>query len=252
MNDDLSYKDYVNNQKHMDQYSEYQKKYATKIRESDKVIIELINQIINKDENKGKKFKLLDVGCSTGNLLFHLKNNLNLELYGCDLSHEIIDQCRKNPALSEINFEHKDLLDLGYENKFDIITANVILFVLNDQEFNRAILNVSKALKDNGWFVIFDLFHQFEQEISIIEKSKFHQDGLPLHFRSYKRTKEILQKSKFSDPVFKPFNIPLDLEKSQDPADINSYTIKTVDGDRMCFRGTLFQPWCHVIAPKKK
>jgi hypothetical protein len=32
--------------------------------------------------------------------------------------------------------------------------------------------------------------------------------------------------------------------------DLNSYTVKTETGDRLLFRGALYQPWCHMIAHK--
>jgi hypothetical protein len=52
-------------------YDIYQKRYRDSIRESDKVLIELIRSVIG-----GRSASLLDVGCSTGNLLRHVKRLL--------------------------------------------------------------------------------------------------------------------------------------------------------------------------------
>ena len=51
-------------------YLEYQKRYATKIRESDKILIDMVNNCLSELE---KEIKLLDIGASTGNFLLHLK-----------------------------------------------------------------------------------------------------------------------------------------------------------------------------------
>ena len=31
-------------------------------------------------------------------------------------------------------------------------------------------------------------------------------------------------------------------------SELNSYTIKSENGERLVFRGSLYQPWCHICA----
>ena len=63
--------------------------------------------------------------------------------------------------------------------------------------------------------------------------------------------------SGFDDVQFAPFEIPIDLPRGRTVGDnesgfedLNSYTVRSEAGDRLLFRGTLFQPWCHLIARK--
>src|SRR5579859_922292 len=62
-----SYEEYVKDEKFLAFYNEYQKRYAGQIAERDKVMLGLIAE---KTKGRGA---LLDIGCSTGNLLLHIK-----------------------------------------------------------------------------------------------------------------------------------------------------------------------------------
>ena len=65
------------------------------------------------------------------------------------------------------------------------------------------------------------------------------------------KIKAWLAKVGFGDPVFRPFTLPIDLPKATDAADLTTYTVTAADGRRLPFRGTLFQPWCHLTARKR-
>lgn len=71
MSEDFTYHDYVNDEKFLEQYNAYQTRHAIDIRESDKIIISMVGQLV--EQAKGRRLKVLDIGCSTGNLLMHLK-----------------------------------------------------------------------------------------------------------------------------------------------------------------------------------
>ena len=45
--------------------------------------------------------------------------------------------------------------------------------------------------------------------------------------------------------------MPFDLPRPTEEKDVTSYTEHTKDGRRLSFRGSLFQPWCHVTAKKE-
>ncbi len=245
----FSYVDYVKDKPFLEGYNEYQKKYAKKIRESDKVIINLVHDIIK--SNSTKKFKLLDIGCSTGNLLLHLKKLFpDLHLTGCDMAVSSLDECKNNPSLNGIYFEEKNILDLGYADEFDIIIINAVFYLFSLKEFDLSLFNVSKALKSGGYIIVFDFFHPYEQDLSIFEKSRTHPEGLMLHFRPQLSTQEFLKKNKFTNVKFLPFEIPVDLEKPASCSDISTYTIRFENGKKGLFRGTLYQPWCHLTAQK--
>lgn len=240
------YKEYVADRKFIEDYSAYQRRYAEQIRESDKALIEIVRELAAAKPS----LRLLDVGCSTGNLLRHLKRLVpGLELTGGDLTVEVLEQCRADPDLAGIAFEEMDLLGLP-ERDFDVVVANAVLYLLADEEFERAARSVAGALRPGGTFIAFDFFHPFEQELEIKETSRTHTNGLMLHFRSEGRARPVLGEAGFEEVAFRPFRIGIDLPRPADDGEIISYTRTAADGERLLFRGTLYQPWCHLVARK--
>lgn len=252
MQTEPTYRDYVTDQTFQHGYGEYQQRYATNIRESDRVLIELVRGLAARRQGKGP-VSLLDVGCSTGNLLLHLKRLVpELELTGGDMVPAILAENRKNPNLAGARFEEIDMLDIPHAGRFDLVTANAVVYLFREPEFDRALASVAKALKPGGWFLAFDWFHPYEQELAILEKSETHPDGLLIHARPYSRVTAALHKHGLINADFKPFAIPIDLENPAAAADMRSYTVSAADGRRLLFRGTLFQPWCHLVAQKQR
>jgi 2-polyprenyl-3-methyl-5-hydroxy-6-metoxy-1,4-benzoquinol methylase len=93
------YKDYVTDEAFAASYAEYQGKYAENPRESDKRTAQLVLPVDHRP-------RILDIGCSTGNFLRHLKRlNINADLIGGDLMESHLDLCRENPALAGVSFQ---------------------------------------------------------------------------------------------------------------------------------------------------
>lgn len=253
MSTNLTYRDYVTDAGHMQWYSGYQSKYATTIRESDKILIDLIRRVTADAVGRGQQPRLLDIGCSTGNLLLHLKRLVpGLRLAGGDLASGIIAGCRANPALDGIDFAELNMLDLSGSGPFDVVVANAALMFFTDDEFDQAIASISRAIVPGGWFVAFDLFHEFDQDVVIIETTALHPRGLKFYFRSFSRVKRALAAAGQPTPELMPFDIPIDLPRPSDPGDVTTYTVPTADGMRMSFRGAVFQPWCYVVSRKSQ
>lgn len=252
MQNQFCYHDYVSDDTFMKGYSDYQQKYASTIRESDRQMIELVRaRVADKLENE-RPVSLLDIGCSTGNFLLHLKNQIRgLSLMGGDMVPTILEDCRRNPALSGIDFKEMNLLDLNVDEQLDVLTANAVVYLFSQHEFDLTLQNVGRALKPGGWFLAFDFFHPYEQDLEIFEKSKTHPDGIMLHLRPYSKVIASLESNGFTNSTFKPFSIPIDLAKPESLEDITSHTVKSESGERMLFRGTVFQPWCFLATQKK-
>jgi trans-aconitate methyltransferase len=244
---DLSYRDYVGDGAHMEAYGAYQQKYAARIRESDRKLISLIES--HAGDAQGKT--LLDMGCSTGNLLLHLKHALpGLALEGADLAEETIAGNSRNPALSGIRFRVMDMLEVAGESH-DVVVANAALMFFDDAEFERAVLNLAHAVAPGGLLAVFDLFHPFEETITLVETSVAHPRGLKLSFRSYAQVRRVVEAGGLETPTFEAWSMPIDLPRPADPADLTSYTVKTDSGERLSFRGALCQPWCHMVARRR-
>lgn len=243
------YRSYPDNESYIRDYIGYQQRYATRIRESDRVVLDIVAERIG--VGSGGQPRLLDIGCSTGNLLRHLRRAFpQIALSGGDLSDLQVEACQKDPGLGGIAFRKMDIQALP-ESEYDLITANAILYGFDDAGFQDSIASIGRALKQGGSLIAFDYFHPWKQEISIIERSGSLPDGHPLHFRSYASTRKALEGGGFRDIDFRPFSIPIDLPKPDLGTDLmETYTVPTTDGQRLLFRGAIAQPWCHLVAIK--
>ena len=249
MNNSFSYQGYVTDEKFLDDYNAYQSKYAKQMRESDKILIGLVRDITQQYDPEKGQLRLLDVGCSTGNLLLHLKQLLpSLALTGVDLAESSLKECQANPELDGIAFEVLDMLKLTADASYDIITVNAVLYMMEDPQFEIALRSIAGALRPGGVMIVFDFFHLFPQDIHINEISNSHPTGLRLRFRPIALVEPMLAKAGFKNCVFRPFTLPIDLPPAGDPGDLISYTVQAEDGRKLPFRGTLFQPWCHLTA----
>lgn len=251
-----NYEEYVRDETFMADYLAYQERYAAEPRESDRVLVSLVGEAVAAVRSRGREPLVIDIGCSTGNLLRHLRAALpDVELAGGEYSPESLEVCRVDPALAGMAFEEMDVVALGREGAFDVAVVNAVLYLLDRQQFAAAIAGLGAALREGGSLVVFDFFHPFPQDLAIVETSRSHPDGLPLHFRPMRDVEALLLDAGFAEVRFEPFEIPIDLapgttfgENASGFEDLNSYTVPTVDGRRLLFRGSLFQPWCHLVA----
>ena len=227
-------------------YVAYQEQYRREPRESDKRMIRLIRSHLPAPEGK----TLLDIGCHNGNFLFQLRNEIpGLALKGGDLFGEVIEQCQADPDLAGIEFEALDILDLRCP-PVDIVVVNAVLFRFTAEQHRTAWTSIARTLNPEGLVFVFDWYHAFHQTLQIVEETPDHPEGLMLNIRSQEHVSAILQAAGFTSMAFYPFRIGIDLPLSDPTHAQVSYTRTLSDGDRMVFRGSLFQPWCHLVAKK--
>ena len=252
MSEKTSYGNYVADESFLRDYNTYQAKYAKQVRESDKVLIELVRQIAARHDRANGPLRLLDIGCSTGNLLLHLKRLIpDLELTGGDLAESSLGACRSNPELDGVAFERLDMLDLRPHEHFDIIVANAVAVYFYWEEYSAAARSVARALRRGGTYLAFEWLHPFRhQDIVITEKTLGHPDGLRICFRPMAKVAEVMAEAGLTDVRFLPFELPIDLSMPGYDEEVVSYTKRAADGSNLCFRGALAQPWCHLSAVK--
>ena len=244
-----TYLDYVKDDAHMQDYRRHQSQYAAKMRESDRVLVEHVARFLGPGGGAGKS--LVDVGCSQGNLLLHLKHLLpGLQLHGIDLAAGILAQNRANPDLAGIEFTEMDMLAMPTTLQYDVVVANAALMFFDREQFDKAVRNLGALVKPGGTFIAFDYFNPFEQEVTLTETSVLHPKGLTFSFRSYKVARAAVAAAGLSPPAFHPFQMPFALPRSEDPTNVNSYTLRDDHGQHHSFRGSVYQPWCHLIAAK--
>lgn len=117
-------------------------------------MINFQNKVVQKINIK-KNSKILDVGCGTGSLLVTLKNkNLNLSLYGIDISEEMLKIARKKLSKKEI-LKVAKAENLPFEkNYFDYIFCTEAFHHFSNQD--RAMKNFYKSLKNQSRLIIAD------------------------------------------------------------------------------------------------
>lgn len=245
------YEGYPHDNEYIKSYIEYQQRYAKDARESDKKLIELAGRLLAEYAPAGRPARLLDIGCSTGNLLIHLKRAFpTLDIAGGDLSELSIANCKENPALEGVTLEVMDIRRLDERpNHYDIVTANAILYGFTDELFKSSLKAVNETLVPGGWLIAFDFFHPFDQDVELVEKTTHFLEGHPLHFRSYASTRRALGAAGFGEPRFAPFEIQVDLP-DRGPSSVSTRTVMAKDGRRLQYRGCLSQPWCHMAVRK--
>lgn len=249
MTREWSYRDYIDNHTFFERYHEYQRKYAEEPRESDKTLARHVGEALAELGDLGRPARLLDIGCSTGNLLRLLKRLFpDLDLTGADLARESVDSCRADPGLAGIDFDVMDLLDLNPERTYDIIIANAVAVYFSHEEYSKAMRSVARSLAPGGVYIAFEWLHPYSQDLMIKETTSSHPDGLTIHFRPYGIVTPILQRAGFAEIRYHPFELPIDLPPPADPLGADSRTIRDETGHRLCFRGALYQPWCHLVA----
>ena len=215
-------------------------------RESDKVILGIVRERLARWSGATPP-AVLDIGCSTGNLLIHLKRHFpKLALEGGDLAESSLELCRRTPALAGVTFSALDITALPAA-RYDLIVVNAVVYMLDDAQYAAALASLAKALREGGAAVFYDFAHEFGQDVEILEKTTSHPNGLRLCFRPMAKIRAAATTAGFSSVEFRPFELPIDLARSKDDSEIITYTRKDEHQHRMAFRGTLYQPWCHMI-----
>jgi trans-aconitate methyltransferase len=231
-----------------DKYAAYQSRYRTTLKESDKELLALVSEAVDGD---GTGRTIVDIGCHTGNLLFRLKQrHPRAVLVGWDIFPPIIESCRADPELAGIEFEVMNVLDIKPQALADVTILSAVLFRFGDAEHETAWRQIHRVLKPGGYAVVFDWYHPYRQTVRIVDETDLHPEGLTLNMRSQDAVRKQLLGLGFASVRFLPFKIGIDLE-CKDPGDaVSTHTRKTADGERLQFRGVIYQPWCYMVATK--
>ncbi len=99
--------------------------------------------------------RILDLACGTGmNIPLLLKKTTADNIIGIDYSYSMLAVARRK--YPEVKFIEGDIASYQFNEKFDKIICTYSLSMVD--EYEKAILNASRALKEDGMLVVLD-FH---------------------------------------------------------------------------------------------
>jgi SAM-dependent methyltransferase len=109
-----------------------------------------IEYLVNQFGEIHKPHTFLEIGCGTGSVLKHLKNNTNLTLSGAEIYLTALRYARKR--LPNVNFFQANVLNLPFEAAYDYVAMFDVLEHI--EEDILAMKNVNKTLLPGGIFFI--------------------------------------------------------------------------------------------------
>jgi len=96
--------------------------------------------------------RIIDVGCGDGTLLSLLPKNSDNELYGFDISNEVIEHAKKRGSISKLFVGDLTKSETLPKEKFDVVICSDVLEHIRDHRC--AVRNISKIVKKRGELVI--------------------------------------------------------------------------------------------------
>ncbi|MFC2097022.1 class I SAM-dependent methyltransferase [Bacteroidota bacterium] len=132
---------------------------------------------IEKEINKNKESKILDIGCGTGRHSIELSKR-GYSVRGIDLSESLLKRAREKASEQNLNidFQKHDARKLPFSNEFDlaIMMCEAGFPLMETDEMNFQILqNAAKVLKPKGKLIfttlngLFPLFHSVKDFLAL-------------------------------------------------------------------------------------
>ena len=149
--------------------------------------------------------KISDLGCSTGNILFEISQQIpkNLKLIGIDNSKHMIKQAqKKNSAFGgDVMFIEGDLLDVDFSDS-DVILASYTLQFIRPLQREELVKKIYNSLKKDGIFI-------FSEKL-ISKDIRFDKEMIDI-YHDFKRSKgysntEIAKKREALENVLIPYS----------------------------------------------
>lgn len=133
---------------------------------------EPIGYLLKKLNNSNKS--ILDIACGPGNMLNYIvKQNAAFNLFGLDLSQEMIRLAKLNVPSAEVELYDCRLLSrLG--STYDAIVCNFLIPYLSEQETETLISDVYNLLLPNG-LLFFGFIKEEMNRTEIVHSSKGHK-----------------------------------------------------------------------------
>lgn len=140
----------------------------------------MVADIIHMSSLKKDSLRIVDLGCSTGELEGRVSCLLPLDydfkMFGVDSSGSMITCSRYNVRHKNIDFICDDIMDYlnvlhSHRASFDIITCLYTLQFLKEEDQYKAMQMISEVLSPGGMFILADKFRAENIDIDAIKES---------------------------------------------------------------------------------
>jgi 2-polyprenyl-3-methyl-5-hydroxy-6-metoxy-1,4-benzoquinol methylase len=122
---------------------------------------EMAKKLIKED------YVVADMACGSGYGSLMLSENCK-EVYGVDIDETTINEIKKRYINeNKISFHSKNLLDIDYENMFDMIISFETVEHFEESEIDKLMYNFNKALKSGGTLLFSTPYNQEKSPASM-------------------------------------------------------------------------------------
>ena len=207
--------------------------YLTEDRyETPKEIHKLIARRIMDFNISGKPLSIVDVGCATGELLFHLAKTMGdgHRFAGAEISAKMVTKARHMVPIAEFSIYDISSKQAALNQQFDVVTCCGVLEVFDD--LTIPLHNLFKLCKLGGLVLIFAAINEYPVDLI----TRYRHSGTALAWergwnyfskRTYEeliRNESVLYRVNALDVA-----LPFDLPRGSDP--MRTWTVN-VDGRR--------------------
>jgi predicted TPR repeat methyltransferase len=96
---------------------------------------------------------VLDIGCGTGIPVSKIIHDAGLKVTGIDISEEMVVKFKEN--LPQASCYRMPMTQINWESKFDGVVSSYSMLCLPPKDFVLVAGKISRALKENGWLLLF-------------------------------------------------------------------------------------------------
>lgn len=153
--------------------------------------------------------KILDVGCGTGRITFQIaKERLNPsgKIVGIDINDRMITFAKDRYQSENLSFECRDVLELEYDNYFDIAISFWTLSWISLENQLTALKNIIHSLNEHGTlFLMYPMKHDAYDVVSEVIKTP----RWSAYFVNYGMPRAFITDEQYQEEIIR--NIPMDI-----------------------------------------
>jgi|GEM_PF-1007231 len=118
------------------------------------VLLNIVNE--NTDANKRETVRVFDYGCGWGEWIHELYRGGYKQLEAYDEADEMISQAKsKFGEISRFYTREEFKSNLStFHNKYDVVTSNLVLCILEKEQQDKMLTNIKSILKHDGTIII--------------------------------------------------------------------------------------------------